>query len=156
MVWVLLLVVLEVWAVLRTILFSHFLWQPLRRILFGTDWYAIVALEPVCQNSRPASCAVEKWIQYTASCSGLQWIRYCTFLGVVVSVIDSASSASLLKGSRGVKKIVCLPSLRSFPPASSTHVINKSLPFVRKHHVIHQFRWDEHSTWVTLDRTNKS
>ena len=91
----------------------------LTTLSFGTDWYIIMELELVCQNSRPASCAVDKWIQYTASCSGIQWIWYCTFLGFVVSVIDSASSASLLKGSRGVKKIVCLPSLRSYPPATN-------------------------------------
>ena len=41
---------------------------------FGTDWYVIMALEPVCQNSKPAFCAERKWTQYTASCSGLQWI----------------------------------------------------------------------------------
>ena len=33
-------------------------------------------------------------------------------------MIDSASAASLPSGSRGVKKIVCLP-LFSFPPATS-------------------------------------
>ena len=84
----------------------------------GTDWYVIMELEPVCQNSRPASCAADKWIQYTASYSGLQWVWHCTFRGFVVSVTDSASSASLLNGSRGVKKIVFLPSLRSLPPAT--------------------------------------
>ena len=117
MVWVLLLVVLEVWAVLQTILFPLSL-TTFTTHSFGTDWYVIMASEPVCQNSRPASCAVDKWIQYTVSCSGLHWLWYCTFLGFLRSLMDSASSASLLKGSRGVKKIVCLPSLRSFPPAN--------------------------------------
>ena len=39
---------------------------------FGTDWYVIIALEPVCQNSKPAFCAERKWTQCTASCSSLQ------------------------------------------------------------------------------------
>ena len=53
----------------------------LTTLSFGTDWYVIMALGLVCQNSRPASCAVDMWIQYTASCSGLKWLWYCTFLG---------------------------------------------------------------------------
>ena len=40
----------------------------------GTDWYVIMALETVCQHSKRAFCAERKWTQYTAPCSGLQWI----------------------------------------------------------------------------------
>ena len=134
----------------------------------GTDWYVIMALERVCQNPRSASWAEDKWIQYTASCSSLQWIWQWTFLGSLKSVIDSASSASLSNGSRGVKKIVCLPSLRSFrfatSPASAMeywfrarpHVVDELFPFARNHHISHQSWWDNYSTWVTLNRTNIS
>ena len=85
-----------------------------------------------------------------------------------MSVIDSASFASLLNGSRGAKKIVCLPSLRSFPPATSpasghgvlvscsTHVVDELFPSVRNHHVIHQSWWNNYSTWMSLNRTNIS
>ena len=117
-VWVLLLVVLEVCCLANTFLFPLSL-TTFTTHSFGTDWYVTMASEPAFQNTGPASCAVDKWIQYTASCSSLQWMWYCTFWGCVISVMDSASSASLLKGSRGVKKIVCLPFLRSFPSATN-------------------------------------
>ena len=85
----------------------------------GTDWYVIVAVEPVCQ------ILDHHHALRTSDSSTLHLVQVSNefdivlFLGFVVSVIDPASSASLLNGSRGVKKIVCLPSLRSFPPATN-------------------------------------
>ena len=46
-------------------------------------------------------------------------IIYCTVFGFLISAIASISLAELLKGSWGVKKKVCFPSLFSFPPATS-------------------------------------
>ena len=130
---------------------------------FGTDWYVIMALEPACQNSKPAICAACKWTQHTASCSGLQWIWKCTFLAWLNSVINSASLASLLKGSRGVKKIVFRPSFRSFPPATNPATAIEYWsrarptwwPCVRNHLVIHQSWRNKDPTQMSLDCTKK-
>ena len=85
-----------------------------------------MALEPFCQNSRPASCGVMKKKDCASS--------FFTFL-------SSSHKSNFCNG----VLISC-----------STHLINKLFPFTKNHHVIHQSRWYYHSTWVTLDRTNIS
>ena len=106
-------------------------------------------------------------VLWTSGSSTLHLVQVSNEFDAVLflaSWFDSASSASLLIGSRVVKKSVCPLSLRSFPPATNptsaieylTHVVGELFPLVRNHHVIHQSWWDDHSTWMILDRTNIS
>ena len=103
-----------------------------------------MALEPVCQNCRPASCAVDKWIQYTASCSGppmnvklyFSWLRsicnrFC-FICIDVEMIKRSEEDCLSSFFTFISSCHKSNFCNGVLISCLTHVINKSLPFLKE------------------------
>ena len=130
----------------------------------GTGLCTIIAVYFVCQNRHPWSCARDNFTQSTASWSCFQLLWWCTFPGIVKSSLGDSSSGCSPKGLRGVKNMVCRPSLLAMSPFSRMDWMlreqllwnTNSFQSQGTKNVPHQFRCNSYSTRVSLNCSTTS